>query len=54
MPFGAKPMARLNMRLLADCLMGLSAKLGEVKISLAVKGSEATTTGVEPRLKAMS
>ncbi|KAK2997493.1 hypothetical protein RJ639_025484 [Escallonia herrerae] len=47
-------MARLNMSCLADCLIGRLAKCSEVKISRAVCGSDATTTGVEPKLKAMS
>lgn len=53
-PFGANPMARLSMRLLADCLIGRSAKWGEFKISRATSASEVITTGVDPKLKAMS
>lgn len=35
-PFGANPMARVNMRLFADCLMGRLEKWGEFKISRAM------------------
>lgn len=47
-------MARLNMRHLVDFLIGRLAKWEEVKISLAILGSEVITAGVEPKLKAMS
>jgi hypothetical protein len=52
--FGAKPMARLNIRILADCLIGRFEKCGEFKISRAMLGFEVITAGVEPKLKAMS
>lgn len=53
-PFGANPMALSNINCLADSLIGRLEKCVEVKISRAMIGSDVTTAGVEPRLKAMS
>lgn len=46
-------MARPNMSSRADFFKGRSTKWGEVRISFAMDGSDETTVGVEPTLKAM-